>query len=153
LLDNVGGDGIHLEMDFKNEDEVEKALRIVEEYQTHEVERKLDECIHIGNKATLEKQTKPRYRQIRAEIKDQKPMTKELTIKSKAHSQSLQEILNQRILILDGAMGTMAQQYGVNGCCDELAVSKPEIVQDIHRKYLTAGADIITTDTFSAQRI
>ena len=153
LLDNVGGDGIHLEMDFKNEDEVEKALRIVEEYQTHEVERKLDECIHIGDKATLEAQTKPRYRKIRAEIKEQKSMTTIQTAKSQTAGKTLQEALAQRILILDGAMGTMAQQYGMKGCCDELVISNPEVIQDIHRRYLAAGADIITTDTFSAQRI
>lgn len=153
LLDNVGGDGIHLEMDFKNEDEVEKALRIVEEYQTHEVERKLDECIHIGDKATLEAQTKPRYRKIIAEIKEQKSMTTIQTAKSQTAGKTLQEALAQRILILDGAMGTMAQQYGMKGCCDELVISKPEVIQDIHRRYLAAGADIITTDTFSAQRI
>ena len=56
--------------------------------------------------------------------------------------------------MLDGAMGTMiAAVLGKVGNSDELNLTQPEVVEDIHRKYLEAGADIITTNTFSSQRI
>lgn len=80
------------------------------------------------------------------------------------------EIVKERILILDGAMGTMIQQYGLTeedfrgkqfcnvegqlkGNNDMLNITCPHIIEDIHCKYLQAGADIITTNTFSSQRI
>ena len=66
----------------------------------------------------------------------------------------LQDIIKQRILILDGAMGTMiGEVMGRTGNSDELNLTHPDIIADIHRQYLKAGADIITTNTFSAQRI
>ena len=82
----------------------------------------------------------------------------------------LHDIIKERILILDGAMGTMIQQYGLTeedfrgtqfkdtpglqkGNNDLLNITRPDIISDIHRKYLDAGADIITTNTFSSQRI
>ncbi|MBR0048669.1 MAG: homocysteine S-methyltransferase family protein [Prevotella sp.] len=109
LLDHIGGDGVHIEMDFHNEREVEQAMRIVEEYKA-------------------------------------KP------------------------LVLDGAMGTMIQQHdlkeedfrgclfaqhpaNLKGCNDVLSLTRPDIIRHIHRKYLDAGADIIETNTFNAQRI
>ena len=56
--------------------------------------------------------------------------------------------------MLDGAMGTMVGAVmGKVGNTDELNLSRPEIIEDIHRRYLEAGADIITTNTFSSQRI
>ena len=75
-----------------------------------------------------------------------------------------------RILILDGAMGTMIQQYGLTetdfrgerfahvsgqlkGNNDLLCLTRPDVIQDIHRKYLQAGADIIETNTFNATRV
>lgn len=83
---------------------------------------------------------------------------------------TLQEIIKERILILDGAMGTMIQQYGLKeedfrgerfkdvpglmkGNNDVLCLTRPDVVADIHRKYLEAGADLITTCTFSSQRV
>lgn len=83
---------------------------------------------------------------------------------------TLQEIIKERILILDGAMGTMIQQYGLKeedfrgerfkdvpglmkGNNDVLCLTRPDVVADIHRKYLDAGADLITTCTFSSQRV
>ena len=83
---------------------------------------------------------------------------------------TLHDIIQERIVILDGAMGTMIQQYGLTesdfrgerfrdvpglmkGNNDLLNLTRPDIVADIHRKYLEAGADIIETNTFSAQRI
>jgi 5-methyltetrahydrofolate--homocysteine methyltransferase len=66
----------------------------------------------------------------------------------------LDQIIQERILILDGAMGTMiGAVMGKVGNTDELNLSHPDIVADIHRRYLEAGADIITTNTFSSQRI
>ena len=82
----------------------------------------------------------------------------------------LESILQQRILILDGAMGTTIQQYGLGekefkgerfaevdrqlkGNNDVLNITQPQIIADIHRKYLEAGADIITTNTFCSQVI
>ncbi|MCF0192459.1 MAG: homocysteine S-methyltransferase family protein, partial [Prevotella sp.] len=66
----------------------------------------------------------------------------------------LKEILSQRIIVLDGAMGTMIQNVGIRGANNDLlCIDQPEIIRNIHRQYLEAGADIITTNTFNAQRI
>ena len=65
----------------------------------------------------------------------------------------IQDIIDERILVLDGAMGTMIQQYGLKGNNDAFNLTHPDIIEDIHCKYLEAGADIITTNTFSSQRI
>lgn len=82
----------------------------------------------------------------------------------------IKDIAKERILILDGAIGTMIQQYSLTeenfrgtrfaevpgmmkGNNDMLNLTRPDVVSDIHRKYLEAGADIITTNTFSSQRI
>lgn len=83
---------------------------------------------------------------------------------------TLAEACRQKILVLDGAMGTMIQQYGLTeedfrgarftdlpgqmrGNNDMLNLTRPEVITDIHCKYLEAGADIISTNTFSSQRI
>ena len=82
----------------------------------------------------------------------------------------LNDIIRQRVLILDGAMGTMIQTYNLaetdfrgsrftdfkgqmKGNNDVLNLTRPDVVTDIHRRYLRAGADIIETNTFSSQRI
>lgn len=82
----------------------------------------------------------------------------------------LNDIIKERILILDGAMGTKIQTYGLSeedfrgdrfrdlpgqlgGNNDVLSLTRPDIITDIHRRYLEAGADIIATNTFSSQRI
>ncbi|GIV35668.1 MAG: hypothetical protein KatS3mg032_0047 [Cyclobacteriaceae bacterium] len=82
----------------------------------------------------------------------------------------LEEILQQRILVLDGAMGTMIQRYGLTeedfrgdrfqnhpcplkGNNDLLSITRPDIIREIHEQYLEAGADIIETNTFSSTRI
>ena len=66
----------------------------------------------------------------------------------------LNDIIKERILVLDGAMGTMVGAVmGKVGNTDELNLSLPAVIEDIHRRYLEAGADIITTNTFSSQRI
>ena len=66
----------------------------------------------------------------------------------------LNDIIKERILVLDGAMGTMVGAVmGKVGNTDELNLSRPGVIEDIHRRYLEAGADMITTNTFSSQRI
>lgn len=68
---------------------------------------------------------------------------------------TLQECLSNRVLLLDGAMGSLVQQSvpEYKGLPDILTVERPEVIRDIHRQYLEAGADIITTCTFNAQRL
>src|SRR5213082_357064 len=76
---------------------------------------------------------------------------------------ALRELLSQRILVLDGAMGTMLQQRDVSaadfggpaleGCNENLVRTRPDVVLDIHRKYLEAGADIIETNSFGGTPI
>lgn len=82
----------------------------------------------------------------------------------------IQDILKERILVLDGAMGTMIQRhpleeedfrgkrfkdhaYLVKGNNDLLSITRPDIIKDIHRQYFEAGADIIETNTFSSTTI
>ena len=84
--------------------------------------------------------------------------------------QTLQDALNARILVMDGAMGTMIQRHGLSendyrgeqfadwerelkGNNDLLSLTQPALIRDIHTQYLDAGADIIETNTFNAQRI
>src|SRR5262245_37205812 len=65
------------------------------------------------------------------------------------------EALEQRVLVCDGAMGTMLYSKGVfiNKSFDALNVSQPQLVRDVHQDYVRAGADIIETNTFGANRI
>lgn len=66
----------------------------------------------------------------------------------------IKEILRERVLVLDGAMGTMIQRLSAGGGNnDMLVLTNPELIASIHRMYLEAGADIIETDTFNAQRL
>ena len=61
--------------------------------------------------------------------------------------------LLQRILILDGAMGTMLQRKGLQGNSESFNLTNPETIGEIHNEYIEAGADIITTNSFSANSI
>src|SRR6202163_3966580 len=83
----------------------------------------------------------------------------------------LEALMRQRIVVLDGAMGTMVQQYkltesdsrgtrfkdwkgkDLKGSIELLLLTKPAVIDEIHRRYLEAGADIIETNTFSATTI
>ncbi len=60
----------------------------------------------------------------------------------------LNDLMHERILTLDGATGTMLADRAGRGCCDLLAVDDAAAVEALHRSYIDAGADIITTDTF-----
>lgn len=88
----------------------------------------------------------------------------------KTEIMSIRDSIKERILILDGAMGTMIQGYNLTekdfrgrlellqmlnyqGNNDMLNLTRPDVIEDIHRRYLKAGADIITTNTFSSQRV
>ena len=81
--------------------------------------------------------------------------------------EALREILRERVLVIDGAMGTMIQRHNLTekdfrgerfkdhshdlkGNNDLLSITQPEIIKGIHRAYLEAGADIIETNTFNA---
>ena len=83
---------------------------------------------------------------------------------------TLKKLIKERVLVLDGAMGTMIQGFGLTeadfrgsrfqgiswqmqGNNDILSLTRPDVIESIHRKYLDAGADIIETNTFSSQRI
>ena len=67
----------------------------------------------------------------------------------------LLEQLQQRPLLCDGAMGTLLYARGVTyeQCFDELNITQPELIQSIHREYISAGAQIIETNTFGANRV
>jgi homocysteine S-methyltransferase len=69
--------------------------------------------------------------------------------------QGFLEALDQRVLVCDGATGTMLYAKGVflNRCFDELNLTQPDLVADVHREYLLAGADVLETNTFGANRI
>jgi 5-methyltetrahydrofolate--homocysteine methyltransferase len=77
--------------------------------------------------------------------------------------QALDDILEQRVLVLDGAMGTMLQQRNLTaadfggpvleGCNESLNRTRPDVVLDIHRAYLAAGSDAIETNTFNCDSI
>ena len=68
--------------------------------------------------------------------------------------QSFLEALDQRVLICDGAMGTMLYSRGIflNRCFDELNLTQPDLVGEVHLAYVRAGADVIETNTFGANR-
>ncbi|PIC58221.1 bifunctional homocysteine S-methyltransferase/methylenetetrahydrofolate reductase [Sporosarcina sp. P12(2017)] len=63
---------------------------------------------------------------------------------------SLLDKLQTNVLTADGAMGTILYSYGIDYCYEELNVEKPEIIEQIHQDYIAAGADIIQTNTYSA---
>ncbi|ARD48182.1 bifunctional homocysteine S-methyltransferase/methylenetetrahydrofolate reductase [Sporosarcina sp. P33] len=66
---------------------------------------------------------------------------------------SLLEKLQTNVLTADGAMGTILYSYGIDYCYEELNIEKPEIIEKIHQDYIEAGADIIQTNTYSANAI
>ena len=134
LLDNIGGEGVHIEMDFHNEREVEQAMKIVDDFQTarslHPADMKDDADREVEK------------------------IIKRVESRTSRDSRNSRNFPSDRILLLDGAMGTMIQQYHLNeNCNDMLVVTKPDVIREIHRKYLEAGSDIIETNTFNAQRI
>ena len=65
----------------------------------------------------------------------------------------IRKAMQERILLLDGAMGTQLQRLGLSGNFDHLNLTAPDTVAAVHRAYIEAGADIIETNTFSSNRI
>src|SRR3954452_17408897 len=83
---------------------------------------------------------------------------------------ALRQLFAERIVVLDGAMGTMIQQHKLDeaayrggafgdwsrdlkGCNDLLLITQPKVIGDIHREFIEAGADLISTNTFNATSI
>ena len=133
LLDAIGTDGIHIEMDFHTEADVDQALTIVDDFRHAR-------NLHPAMPADIDAEVAAIIRRVEANVATASPAGTTLP--------------TDRILILDGAMGTMLQQYHTTERCnDMLCLTAPDIIRDIHSKYLTAGADIIETNTFNAQRI
>src|ERR1700693_4428224 len=76
---------------------------------------------------------------------------------------ALADILEQRVLVLDGAMGTMLQQRDLTaadfggpefeGCNENLVRTRPDVVLDIHRAYFAAGADVVETNSFGGTKL
>ena len=145
LLDNIGGDGVHLEMDFHNEAEVEKALTIVSDFQNAHTTREASP----GNafRGNAEDTAAQRVNEIINKIESQ--------FSAMSNAPSFIDVAGSRVLLLDGATGTMMQSLlpDYKGNSDLLNLDNPAAVREIHRRYLDAGADIITTNTFSSQRI
>src|ERR1700760_2798464 len=77
--------------------------------------------------------------------------------------QALEDALATRVLVLDGAMGTMLQQrhltaadFGgpeLEGCNENLVLTRPDVVHDVHRAYYEAGSDIVETNSFGGTRV
>src|SRR3954470_358478 len=77
--------------------------------------------------------------------------------------QALEDALADRVLVLDGAMGTMLQErhltaddFGgpsLEGCNENLVVTRPDVILDIHRAYYEAGSDIVETNSFGGTKI
>jgi len=65
------------------------------------------------------------------------------------------EYIKDNLVLFDGAMGTELYNRGVfiNTCYDELNLSRPKLIAEIHQEYVTAGADVIETNTFGANRL
>lgn len=103
--------------------------------------------------------------------KDKSPaITGFLEVYNKQEAMKIQDILTERILVLDGAMGTMIQRYALGeddfrgdilkdhphplkGNNDLLCLTRPDIIREIHRQYFAAGSDIVETNTFGATSV
>jgi 5-methyltetrahydrofolate--homocysteine methyltransferase len=87
-----------------------------------------------------------------------------------AGNEQLEALIRKRVVVLDGAMGTMLQRYRLDeeafrgrlfadhdcplqGCNDLLSLTQPDIVAEVHRRYIEAGADIVETNTFTATSV
>ena len=67
---------------------------------------------------------------------------------------TLREAFESKMMLLDGGMGSVIQTYGIKGANnDMLSIEKPDIILDIQRRYVDAGVDCLTTNTFSSQRV
>ena len=86
-----------------------------------------------------------------------------MTFKHNPRREQLEDALASRILVLDGAMGTMlfdrnlkAADYGgakTEGCHEYLNITRPDVIRDIHRAYFAAGSDIVETNSFGGAQV
>ena len=130
LLEAIGTEGVHLEMDFHNEAEVIEAQRIIAEVRAAQL-RPRGVALATGQFAPS----------------DFTPLA--------ISRPPLEEVMRQRILIFDGAMGTTIHALhltGTSGSNEYLTIERPEVIGDIYRRFLAAGSDVITSNTFNAQR-
>ena len=87
----------------------------------------------------------------------------DILMESMERIENLKSALRERILVIDGAMGTAIQSFDLGpddfggaeyeGCNEHLVLTRPDVVEAIHRGHLDAGADIIETDTFGSTAI
>ena len=181
LLDNIGGDGVHIEMDFHNEQEVEQALKIVDEFQhSRNATPHFDQWVKNLHSASSEhtiagsSPADEADREVEAIIQKIEgscgsncacgidhdhqyavPGIGSLSVDTPSKP-TLEEAARQRILIFDGAMGTSIQALhltNTRGCNEYLCIECPEVISEIYRQFLAAGSDVITTNTFNAQSI
>src|SRR4051794_9132002 len=77
-----------------------------------------------------------------------------MTTATRTRAQEFRDQLSRRVIVADGAMGTMLYSRGVfiNRCFDELNLSQPDLVRQIHQEYVKAGAEVLETNTFGASR-
>ena len=169
LLDNIGGDGVHLEMDFHNEQEVDEAMKIVQEFEhsrnlhpaaarpvvggsaADDIDLEVDAIIQkiegsAGSKCACG---------IDHDHQHIAPSMSNMTFTAPAKP-TLEEAARNRILIFDGAMGTSIQALhltNTKGSNEYLCIERPEVISEIYRQFLAAGSDIITTNTFNGQSI
>lgn len=132
LLEAIGTDGVHLEMDFHNEKEVAEAQRIIAEVRAQKL-RPRGTALAVGQYPTP--------------VSDYTPIV--------VDKPSLEEIFRQKVMIFDGAMGTTIHTYrltGTSGSNEYLSIERPDVISEIYRRFLAAGSDIITANTFNAQR-
>ena len=75
-----------------------------------------------------------------------------MTTSIRTRAQEFRDQLASRVMVADGAMGTMLYAQGVfiNRCFDELNLSSPDLVREVHQEYVKAGAEILETNTFGA---
>ncbi len=166
LLDAIGIEGVHLEMDFHNEAEVEEAQKIVDEYRSKAAAAKAKAGAAPGG-AAASCPCCSSAAQPAAPAKQPEPATPTAAVPAK---RPFTDYMKERILILDGGFGTSLQAYGLQesdfrgqlfshhscdlkGCNDVLCLTRPALVAEVHRRFVEAGANIITTNTFNAQAV
>ena len=77
-----------------------------------------------------------------------------MVVRAMEKKMTLREAFESKMMLLDGGMGSVIQTYGIKGANnDMLSIEKPDIILDIQRRYVDAGVDCLTTNTFSSQRV
>ena len=174
LLDNIGGNGVHLEMDFHNEQEVDEAMKIVQEFEHSRNLHPASSGTVVGGSVVGGSAADDIDLEVEAIIQKIEgsagskcacgidhdhqhtiPSMSSMTFTAPSKP-TLEEAARQRILIFDGAMGTSIQALhltNTKGSNEYLCIEHPEAISAIYRSFLAAGSDIITTNTFNAQSV